>query len=154
MLNLAGSSNQKQLTQFRHGPDLANPMCTQAALADKSALHYHIEEQQSTSKQIVIVYWHTLYVLFLYMYCTCIALIKEKLPDSSLRRSNSVIFRRRPASTSSETGKQPTTGISSELQKQLEKRRKWEKNEDSQATNKTEILTHQSQQQTNAGKYI
>ena len=49
MLNLAGSSNQKQLTQFRHGPDLTNP--TQVALADKSALPFHIEEQQSTSKK-------------------------------------------------------------------------------------------------------
>ena len=65
-----------------------------------------------------------------------------------------MISRRRPASTSSETEKQLTTRISSELQKQLEKRRKWEKIEDSQATNKTEILTHQSQQQTNAGEYI
>ena len=70
MLFLPDSSNQKQLvTEFRHGPDLTNPMYTQAALADKSALHYHIEEQQSTSKQTVLYLTGALYV---YMYYTCI----------------------------------------------------------------------------------
>ena len=53
MLFLPDSSNQKHLvTEFRHRLELTNP--TQAALADKSALPYHIEEQQSTSKQTVL----------------------------------------------------------------------------------------------------
>ena len=52
MLNLPGSSNQKQLVaEFRQRLDTT----TQAASADKSALPYHTEqEQQSTSKQFVL----------------------------------------------------------------------------------------------------
>lgn len=82
------------------------------------------------------------------MCCICIALIKEELPTGPFRRSNSVIYRRKPTN-----GTEKQSAISSELQKQLEKRRKWEKNEDSQATNKTENLTHHLQQQANAGEY-
>ena len=113
------------------------------AQADKSATLPRRKWQQSTGKHACM----QKYTCIIKIYTICFfvsALINKGLPTNPLKRSNSVVHRRNPTSTSD---MQANVGVTSELQKKLERRRHWEQEPDLQLQEHNTDLCNRTERQ-------